>query len=167
MKCEVCNSAEASVHFKQVVDGVVRELYVCQGCAAKNGFDVQSPMALTDFLFGMGVPENQLDPSSEKTCPSCNMTLGQFRKLSRLGCARCYETFSEQLEPVLHAMHRSTKHVGKMPAGEKLTSEIVAMQRAMEKAVSCEDFEEAAKLRDVLHTLKADSVQGNEGGKDQ
>jgi protein-arginine kinase activator protein McsA len=54
-----------------------------------------------------------------------------------------------------------------MPAGEKLTSEIVAMQRAMEKAVSCEDFEEAAKLRDVLHTLKADSVQGNEGGNDQ
>jgi len=167
MKCELCNSAEASVHFKQVVDGDVRELYVCQECAAKNGFDVQSPMALTDFLFGMGLSEDESDPASEKTCPSCGMTLNQFRKMSRLGCARCYETFSEQLEPYLLAMHRSTRHSGKMPAGEKLTSEIVAMQKAMEKAVSCEDFEEAAKLRDALHALKANAAKDIAGEGEQ
>jgi protein arginine kinase activator len=156
MKCELCQDNEAVVHFKQVVNGDVRELYVCKDCAVKNGFDVQSPMALTDFLFGLGMPESEVSDTDEKTCPSCGLTLGALRKSSRLGCARCYETFSEELDEILQAMHRADRHVGKLPAGEKLTSEILSMQRALERAVSTEDFEEAAKLRDAIRDLKAE-----------
>lgn len=154
MTCEICQKNEASVHFKQVVNGSVRELHVCQECAEANGFDVQSPMALTDFLFGLGVPDEEMGRELEKTCPSCGLGLSDLRKTSRLGCARCYETFSEELDPMLKAMQGADRHVGKMPAGEKLTAEIVAMQRALEKAVSSEDFEEAAKLRDAIRELK-------------
>jgi branched-chain amino acid aminotransferase len=154
VKCELCQKNDASVHFKQVVDGDVRELYVCPQCASENGFDVQSPMAMTDFLFGLGIPETQPDGTLEKTCPACGLTLGGFRKSTRLGCARCYETFAEEIEPLLHGMHRADRHVGKVPAGERLTGEIVAMQKALEKAISCEDFEEAAVLRDKLRELK-------------
>ena len=154
MKCEICQSREATVRFKQVINGEARELYVCGDCAAKNGFDVQSPMALTDFLFGLGAPEEEPAASDEKRCPSCGLTYGRFRKTSLLGCPRCYETFSEELEQPLYAIHGADRHCGKMPAGEQLSSEIVAVQRAMERAVSAEDFEEAAKLRDMLRDLK-------------
>jgi protein arginine kinase activator len=162
MKCEICQQNEAAVHFKQVVNGSVRELHVCQDCASENGFDVQSPMALTDFLFGLGMPDTEVDGTLEKTCPSCSLTLSAFRKHSRVGCARCYETFSEELETVLRAMHGADRHVGKVPAGEKLSAEIVAMQRALERAVSQEDFEEAAELRDAIKNLK--SKQGQPAG---
>ena len=167
MKCEICQQNEAAVHFKQVVSGSVRELHVCQECAAENGFDVQSPMALTDFLFGLGMPETEVGGALEKTCPSCGLTLSSFRKVSRLGCARCYETFSEELDPVLRSMHGADRHIGKVPAGEKLSAEIVAMQRALERAVCNEDFEEAAKLRDAIHDLKDSQLQPEAGEKNE
>ncbi len=163
VKCEICEKNDASVHFKQVVDGDVRELYVCPECASENGFDVQSPMAMTDFLFGLGMPEAQPDGTLEKTCPSCGLTLGSFRKSTRLGCSRCYQTFSEEIEPLLYAMHGTDRHQGKVPAGEQLTAEIVALQKALEKAISCEDFEEAAVLRDKLRELKSDMAKAGDG----
>lgn len=167
MKCEICQENEAAVHFKQVVNGSVRELHVCQVCASENGFDVQSPMALTDFLFGLGMPDTEVDGTLEKTCPSCSLTLSAFRKRSRVGCARCYETFFEELDPFLKAMHGADRHVGKVPAGEKLTAEIISMQRALERAVSQEDFEEAAKLRDAIHNLKETQDQPGDGEKEE
>ena len=55
MKCQLCGENEANVQVKQVVDGQVREVTVCQACAAQNGLNIETsvPM-LTDFLFGLG-----------------------------------------------------------------------------------------------------------------
>ncbi|MBL7076690.1 MAG: UvrB/UvrC motif-containing protein [Kiritimatiellae bacterium] len=164
MKCEICECREASVHFKQVCNGQVREMYVCEECAAENGFDLQSPLSMPDFLFGAGLQEEKRDATSEKTCLICGTTGKDFKKRSLLGCPSCYEAFADELSPYLRAMQKGSRHVGKAPAGEALNAEIAALQQALERAVSAQDFEEAATLRDHIRDLKAklDGVGGGE-----
>lgn len=154
MKCQICKTNEATVHFKQAIEGEVRELNCCQDCAAKNGFDMQSPMALTDFLFGLGMQDAGGDDPDDRVCATCGLTRAVFRKTSRLGCARCYETFAEELAPMLQDMHRAAEHAGKVPATARVSAEAAALQKAMERAVAEEDFEEAAKLRDRLREMR-------------
>jgi protein arginine kinase activator len=154
MKCEFCQSNEAVVHFKQVIDGDARELHLCEECAAKKGIDLQPPLALTDFLFGAAAEESD-ERTDGATCPECGLTLKAFRKDQRLGCSQCYEAFAEELSTVLPTMHGSDKHVGKAPAGQRLSAEIDGVRKAMEKAVVREDFEEAARLRDTLKDMQA------------
>jgi len=163
MKCEVCKTRDASVHLKQVVNGDVREMHVCQECAAKSGFDVQSPMALTDFLFGLTSTESTPEEAEDKVCPGCRLSLRQFRKTSRVGCARCYETFAHELAPMLAAMQGADRHAGKVPSRERLSSQIQTLRRAMEKAVHAEDFEEAARLRDQMGKIKAQQAKTKAG----
>ncbi len=163
MKCEICECREASVHFKQVCDGQIREMYVCEECAEENGFNLQSPLSMPDFLFGAGLQAEKRDASSEKTCLVCGTTGKDFKKRFLLGCPSCYEAFAEELSPYLRAMQKGSRHVGKAPAGEALTAEIAAMQQALERAVSAQDFEEAATLRDRIRDLQATCDDADEG----
>ena len=117
MKCEICECQEAAVHFKQVCNGQIKEMYVCEECAAENGFDLQSPLSMPDFLFGAGLKPEKQDQSSEKTCMVCGTTGKDFKKRSLLGCPSCYEAFAEELSPYLRAMQKGGRHVGKAPAG--------------------------------------------------
>ncbi len=151
MQCEICESNEANVHLKQVCNGMVREVHVCQECAAKHGFDAQSQLSLTDFLFGVaGTQQDLLLPGSGKSCPVCHSRWNDFKKTTRLGCSTCYETFSEDLEPVLASMHKKDQHIGKAPAGRAACMEAAALRKALGEAVAAQNFEEAARLRDRI-----------------
>ena len=154
MKCELCKTNDATVHFKQVADGVSRELFVCAECAAKNGFEIQSPTSLTDFLFGMGVQADVKPPADDRACPVCGLKREEFEKRARLGCPSCYEAFEEDLKPYLEGTHKGTRHVGKVPASEKISTEMAALREALDKAVARQDFEEAAELRDKARALR-------------
>jgi len=119
---------------------------------------------MPDFLFGAGLQEEKRDATSEKTCLFCGTTGKDFKKRSLLGCPSCYEAFSEELSPYLRAMQKGSRHVGKAPAGEALSAEIAALQQALERAVSAQDFEEAATLRDRIRDLKV-KRNGKDGGE--
>lgn len=155
VKCEICNENDATVHLKQVCDGEVREMHVCNECAEENGFDLDSPMSLTDFLFGVSEQQKTDFGGGDRMCPGCRMKASDFRKTSLLGCSECYETFKQELALLLKAMHRGSKHVGKAPERERVTVEIASLQAELKKAVEGENFEEAAKLRDALRAMKA------------
>ncbi|MBN1556938.1 MAG: UvrB/UvrC motif-containing protein [Lentisphaerae bacterium] len=162
MKCELCQQNEATVHFKQIVDSVAKELFVCAACAAKNGFEIESPTSLTDFLFGMGVQGDVKPPAGDKTCPACGLRREDFDKRSRLGCPTCYETFEEELRPYLEGTHAGTRHAGKVPATEQVSEEIAALREALDKAVARQDFEEAAALRDKVRALQGAAAPDRE-----
>lgn len=180
MQCELCKNNEATVHFKQAHDGKVKEMYLCEECAAKNGFNVHSPMSLTDFLFGMsegsfgeveseGSSGQEVEPGPDKACPNCHMRLSDFRKTSRLGCAVCYEVFSEELTPLLADVQKGSQHVGKMPVqrilrtSEKTSTGIASIQRDLDKAIASQNFEEAAILRDRIETIKQQLASAEPG----
>lgn len=155
MKCEICHQNEASVHFKQVFEGAVKEMFVCELCAKTNGFDPKSPMSLTDFLFGIGLEQENLPAEGDtRICPKCGMRQSDFRKKSRLGCSACYEAFFDEIMPLLMAMHRGVRHVGKVPAIARVSQEISSLQLALDDAVTEQRFEDAAMIRDRLASLK-------------
>lgn len=170
MTCEICKEREATVHLTQVIEGQVKKLHLCETCAAKSGFDVNGPLSITDILLGMGLqkPESQEpagtpEPVSasgmERTCPRCHMRRTDFKKGGRFGCADCYAAFADELPPLLKAMHRSERHVGKVPAGQsrrlQFTAELEELRAAQKKAIASEAYEEAAKLRDQIEAATA------------
>ena len=165
MNCELCHKQPATVHFKQVADGVAKELFVCAECAAKNGFEVQSPTSLTDFLFGIGFETGEKNPPKDrgKTCPVCKMSRRDFDKTSRLGCPACYDTFGDELMPLIADTHTGGQHRGKVPACARVSAEAAALQEALDKAVARQDFEEAAALRDKFKALKDETTAAPKG----
>jgi protein arginine kinase activator len=155
MQCEICKTKEANVHLKQAWDGLVKELHLCEDCAAEKGFDVHAPLSLTDFLLGGDQQQTPALSFEDRSCSFCHARWSDFNKMSRLGCSSCYEAFAEELKPVLASMHKGSRHIGKVPAAEAFTGEVASLQKALEAAVEAQNFEEAARLRDRLCELKA------------
>ncbi len=161
MLCELCDDNEAAVHLTQVVEGDVKKLNLCHQCAAQSGFNIDSALSLTDVLFGMGAPEATDAGTPEKTCRSCHMRRADFRKTSRLGCPACYETFAEELNPLLTGMHHGPSHTGKISQGAAQaladSQSVAELQKQLEDAVRNEHYEEAARLRDVIRKVRGAS----------
>jgi protein arginine kinase activator len=44
------------------------------------------------------------------------MKLADFRGKGRLGCPRCYDTFRQELMPLLQRIHEAQSHRGRLPA---------------------------------------------------
>jgi protein arginine kinase activator len=160
MECQLCQQREATVHIKQVQDGDVREMHVCAECAEQHGLEGVSPMELTDFLFGVNAPRDEArSPADEKRCPACGFTGKEFKKRSRVGCANCYESFAEDVDPMLASMHRGDQHVGKVPAAERKGFELMRLEQEMASAVHVQDFETAARCRDRIREISAEPVR--------
>lgn len=173
MKCECCHLEEATIHLTQVIDEEVKKLNLCQACAQKNGIDLNSPISITDVLFGLGSPPSAKSKPSAMTeldlsCSRCQMTRAEFKKNARLGCPECYKAFMGELSALLQAMHHSRQHVGKIPARQgneaRITAQIASLQKDIETAIAKEEYEIAANLRDKIRSLK-EGVQHSTAGE--
>ncbi len=95
--------------------------------------------------------------SQVKTCPKCGRSYGDFRKTGRLGCAQCYETFSAPIAQTMRQIHGKFTHTGKIPSrsGDELRKKrrYEELKRDLQKAVSREDYETAAKLHKELKAM--------------
>jgi protein arginine kinase activator len=86
------------------------------------------------------------------------MRIADFKKTSRLGCQACYETFADELKPLLEAMHKGNQHVGKVPAHKEaqgaakagLLPSLAGLRQKLEAAIAAEQYEAAASLRDQI-----------------
>ena len=122
-------------------------------------------------FFGQGIDgEHGLGAIAQK-CPACGFSLDKLGRTNRLGGPSCYEFFRVALKPVLERLHRHSSHFGKVPwknGGElKLESEIARHRVALEKAVVSENFEEAARLRDLITRLESGDEEPTEGADEQ
>jgi protein arginine kinase activator len=100
---------------------------------------------------------------SELTCPSCQLSLEDFRKKGRLGCARCYETFGPHLGELLERVHGARKHVGRLPGTSEQDlqrlQQLDTLRRELDAAIREEAYESAARLRDELKALEQQEKQ--------
>lgn len=154
MQCEICSQNEAIVHFKHVMDGEVRELNICEECAVKNGLSIQPPDLISDFLLGK-TGKSALEssvPAPVRQCLVCGMKDTDFSKLSRLGCSECYEAFEFEVERIIGVTQKGGRHVGRVPGGKYSSGNEAQLRMMMEQAVAAQDFEEAARLRDILES---------------
>ena len=166
MKCQVCGSNPATVHLTDIVQGKKKETHLCQACAEGQQIlqhqELNLP-AILQTLIGQHVGP-QADELARLACPSCGIRYMEFRARGRLGCPHDYAVFRSGLEPLLQRIHRSARHVGKVPRNDsgppKRNAELVELRRRLDSAVAAEAYEEAARLRDLLREKEA----GNEPG---
>jgi protein arginine kinase activator len=159
MLCNVCKQNEATVHITEIVDDQIKKVDLCEACKKEKGVSDPVSYALADMLLGLGGAQSA-EPAAEtkRKCPTCGYTQAEFKKAGRFGCADCYVTFADGLDGLLKNMHKGTRHVGKVPAAlqrsRDYTETLKSMQKKLEKAVSDENFEQAARLRDEIKVLK-------------
>jgi protein arginine kinase activator len=161
MLCCICKQKEAKVHLTQIAGDKVQKVDLCEDCAKAKGVHDPTGFLLSDLLLGLGSAQELTSPAedAELACPRCGFTQADFKKTGRLGCADCYTTFAEGLGGLLQSMHKGVRHVGKTPAALRRTREasgrFATLQRELAKAISEEQFEQAARLRDELKLLTA------------
>ncbi len=167
MKCHDCGKKKATVHLTDIVDGFKNELHLCPDCAEKRQLmqkqEVNLP-AILETLIGQHLGQ-LTDELARLTCPACGIKYMEFRAEGRLGCPNDYEAFRAGLQPLLERIHRGTvRHVGKTPRrGTRLgpaLAELIDLRRKLHEAVEAEEYEKAARLRDLLRQKEATDESG-------
>jgi protein arginine kinase activator len=162
MLCDICKKNEATVHLTEIIDEQMNELHLCEECARQKSVAMEQQFGLSDLLAGMAdldKTEKEAEPVSGLKCPNCGLSYADFKKIGRLGCGTCYNTFSKYLGPLLKRIHGSTQHTGKSPL--KVTGDLKkkidtqGLRVRLQKAIESEAFEEAAKLRDQIKEIEA------------
>ena len=161
MLCTKCGKRPASVHVEQRLNGQKMEEYLCEECAeALWGFGTLNLNKVFSSHFGLGAP------GPVQTCPGCGLSLAEFNGTGRLGCSQCYQTFAQQLLPVVNKFHGSRRHIGKVKLNNQLGQlmqdqelanknyEKLALEKQLNELVQLEKFEEAAAVRDKIRGLE-------------
>lgn len=163
--CTSCEKQMATVHVLDLAGGVLKgEQHLCQACAETAGV-VQSksqktkPMSaeILEDLIGTMAGEKGKTRGAGPACPGCGTTLGDFKMRGRFGCGRCYDTFRAALMPLLERVHDAPRHQGRFPTRSVTLrtrpDTLADLRRRLEAAISGENYEEAAMLRDQLRNL--------------
>lgn len=162
MLCMFCKQNPAKVHLTQIVGDKMQKVDLCEDCAKQKGVNDPAGFSLADLLLGLGASQ-EISSGEDVKCPNCGFTQADFKKAGRLGCSQCYATFADGLEGLLKSMHKGVKHVGKVPVALRqsrdLSNRLKQLQKNLDKAVTAEDFEEAASLRDEIKVTKDQITQ--------
>ena len=169
MKCQFCSN-EATVHLTKIVKATPRkqEVHLCEKCARERNLipDQATPhvdlKALLGLLLGPLPPQPAGKPRAVEppalTCPTCGLKYEQFRAEGRLGCPDDYVAFQSALEPLLERIHQAQTHLGKVPAAVRRghrEADIKELKKKMKAAAKAENYEEAARLRDLIRQKEA------------
>ena len=162
MKCDACGDREAVIHIQQIVGEDSVDLHLCEACASEKGISSRNDkieLSLSQLLTGLIGDKNA--GSEEKTCHSCGMEFRNFKKEGKLGCPECYNEFRTEIVSLLRKVSGSARHTGKIP---KRLSQFKTylidreeLKKELQEAVTQEDYEAAAILRDRIRELDEDS----------
>src|ERR1700681_1008513 len=103
MNCDVCKQKAATVFLTQIVDGKMQKVNLCESCSKEKGVTDPTGFALADLLLGLGKAQEIEKGGASQKCPVCGFSQADFKKTGRLGCCRCYDTFSDALGSLLKA----------------------------------------------------------------
>lgn len=181
MLCDKCKNNNATVFFRENVNGKETKYALCRECAdklEKEGklslnyeFPFDSFFSESDSLnnlfgslfaptFNVG-SKKQLD---KKKCSLCASTFDELISGGKVGCSKCYEIFAEELAPTIVRIHGNSKHSGRAPVKlrDKLDLKIrlQSLEKQMKEAIKSQEFERAAVIRDEIKSIK----EASEGG---
>ena len=106
MKCQNCEENEANFRYTEIINGVKKEIALCDECRQKlglQGLDFNIPINFSSFF---GDFLNEYDNSGvfpmlakpkQLKCDSCGMTYDQFMKEGKFGCSNCYSIFDAKI----------------------------------------------------------------------
>ena len=161
MKCDFCEK-KSTVFLTQLVEGQMKKVCLCDGCAKERGVTDPTGFSLADLLLG-GLPGTAVASNSPvslgngRKCVTCGFTLDDLKRVRRFGCSDCYTTFSEEVGQMVRGMHKGTSHIGKVPEGlmalQFRNQRIEELRSRLDQAITSESYEEAAGIRDEIHNL--------------
>lgn len=155
MKCQSCGKKEATVRYKENINGKKHEFFLCESCADKMGFvdfsDLFSPMFVS-------IPEVFSKPEVKK-CKKCGYTLKDYSKTGMFGCEECYNTFEKTLDELFLKLHGKNRHIAQnkkivKTEQEKIAEEIEELKYKIKQLIDEEKYEEAAVIRDKIKKLQ-------------
>lgn len=171
MKCEKCKQHDATVHMTTIHNGHKQEHHLCETCAGKNeyGSMMWNQFNLWDNEFFKSLmTSNEYRADNNLTCTGCGMHYSDFGRSGKLGCPMCYRSFYAKLLPIIKRWQGASRHVGKVPLqGTNEIENLHRLQRLrqdLHKAVSAEEYEVAAQLRDEIKQLEGERL-GKEAEK--
>jgi protein arginine kinase activator len=173
MRCDKCGESDAIIHLTKIQNNEMNTFHLCKTCAAAEGLEAGAPSAaapLTDFLAQMGKSAGVGPAAGSATeCPACGLTLNDFKRTGRLGCASCYAQLDSHLRSLLRRLHGATQHVGKVvtsvnPKQSDRLARIANLRRSLQLAVESEDFEHAAALRDQIRRIETSELPNGWSG---
>lgn len=160
MKCQRCPK-QATLHITDVLgDERFEEAHLCEECAKKYLYDPQpAKKAAVGAKGGGGVVEGgEPDAIGDKQCDVCGLKFVEFRNHGRLGCPHDYDSFKDDLLPLLESVHGETKHAGKSPhkppppPGSQ--RELAQLKKQLQQFITDEKYEDAARVRDRIKQLE-------------
>jgi protein arginine kinase activator len=171
MICQSCQKNLASVHGTEIVEIAeeegkeatprkeVHEQHLCEACAARVDLPLLPGPKKTaaDIWKLLQISAQQSKRRPSPSCPSCGMSLDEFRKKGRLGCAQDYEAFKNHIGDLLERVHGARAHVGRVPGRSEADSlrsqRLSSLQHQLADAIRTEAYETAARLRDEIKAL--------------
>ena len=121
MLCQNCGKQEASVHYTQIVNGVKKEMILCEDCAKELGVEKMNfnmPIHFSNFFEDMFEPYHDsffgsLASPRTMICEKCNTSYDDFIQDGFLGCENCYETFENRMDEILKSIQGANVHIGR------------------------------------------------------
>lgn len=164
MLCDICNEREAVISYTKIGSEETEVIHLCKECAEKKMKEdskfkdvmAEKMASFTKQMFESKYPLEESD--FEKTCPTCKTSLKDVIDGKSLGCEDCYKEFKEYINGFLLNLNSASIHKGKIPkVGGKepiVKKEEIQILNKLSVAIALEEYEEAAKLRDELNSLR-------------
>ncbi|MGB0372484.1 MAG: UvrB/UvrC motif-containing protein [Opitutales bacterium] len=168
IQCHVCESS-ATVHLTQIIGSKIHKVNLCEECAQRLGVMDPGGLSVADLVEKglVSLPGDELPSApADQSCGSCGHTVAQLNKTGRLGCPECYTALESEIQPMLERMHSGTEHVGKVPlkvlSRTQKRRQLEKLSKELAQAVEEERYEDAARLRDELKTLKEEEAPADQ-----
>jgi protein-arginine kinase activator protein McsA len=161
--CDRCG-APATFFLGQIAGAEAAALALCPACAPPEL--AQQPLPATAAGLAVRIPL----PASRLPCPACGFRWSDFDRHQRLGCPRCYATHDTQSRALVARSQPALIHQGRRPGApvaplqreiEELRAPpapaptLAELEAGLAAAIQGENFEEAARLRDLLAARRA------------
>ena len=167
MKCMFCDSP-ATVHLTDIVNKKKREAHLCEQCARERNLLPDPPGPQIDLtalmnllMMPLNKPTAELAAAPDPSCPACGLTYAAFKAEGRFGCAHDYDAFRQVLEPLLERVHRATAHAASSRSRPAAPPSSTTLQGPnADPPWRVEDYEEAARLRDLIRQKEAEGTPG-------
>lgn len=177
MKCQNCGERKANVKYTQIVNGEKEEMYLCEECANKMKIGMNFKFGFDDiFSSFLGEPAllQPFEISDGLVCDACGMKYDDFAKNGMLGCENCYRVFNRRLDNVIKKLHGNNRHIedenrpilvkSKVKDKKKsIKEEINDLKEKLNNCIKCEDYEQAAILRDKIKKLEKNLSERERG----
>ena len=165
MLCQNCKKKEAAFFYKQNVNGKISEVHLCADCARKYSAGNTLPDIFGIDLLGGFFGSQPVIRRQSKVCPVCGSTFAGIVDSGKVGCAKCYEIFKDELAGTVERIHGRVKHIGRGAKKEEQVKENKEkdLREKLARAIAEENFELAAQLRDEIKALSEgnNETEGN------